>query len=129
MQALRTRETALLTSDAASVVNPYVLLAAAIFSELVGTTALKLSEGFTRPLPSVGVMVGYGVAFYLVSLVLEDLPVGVVYGTWAAMGVVGVAAIGVVAFDEPVDPVGLVGLALIVAGVYCVNVLSGMAAH
>ena len=109
--------------------NPYVLLAAAILSELVGTTALKLSEGFTRPIPSMGVVVGYGAAFYLVSLVLEDLPVGVVYGTWAAMGVVGVAAIGAVVFDEPVDPVGLVGLALIVAGVYCVNVLSGMAAH
>jgi len=110
-------------------VNPYALLTAAILSELVGTTALKLSEGFTRPVPSVGVVLGYGVAFYLVILVLEDLPVGVVYGTWAAMGVVGVAAIGVLAFDEPVDPTGLVGLGLIVAGVYCVNVVSGMAAH
>jgi len=129
LQSLRTGETDLLVPFGPSTVNPYVLLAAAILSELVGTTALKLSEGFTRPIPSMGVVVGYGAAFYLVSLVLEDLPVGVVYGTWAAMGVVGVAAIGAVVFDEPVDPVGLVGLALIVAGVYCVNVLSGMAAH
>ena len=127
--SLRTDETAILEPGRPPLVNPYVLLAAAILSELVGTTALKLSEGFTRPVPSVGVVVGYGVAFYLVSLVLEDLPVGVVYGTWAAMGVVGVAAIGAVVFDEPVDPAGLLGLALIVAGVYCVNVLSGMAAH
>lgn len=109
--------------------NPYALLGAAIVSELAGTTALKLSEGFSRPLPSVGVVLGYGLAFYLVSLTLEDLPIGVVYGTWAALGVVGVAAIGVVAFDEPVDPMGVLALALIVAGVYCVNVVSAMAAH
>ena len=109
--------------------NPYVLLAGAIAAELFGTTALKLSAGFSKPVPSLGVVVGYGVAFYLVSLTLEDLPVGLVYGTWAALGVVGVAAIGVVVFDETVDPAGVVGLGLIVAGVYCVNVLSGMAAH
>ncbi|WP_435118311.1 DMT family transporter [Halolamina sp. C58] len=109
--------------------NPYVILAAAIVSELVGTTALKLSEGFSNPVPSIGVVVGYGLAFYLVSLTLEELPVGVVYGTWAALGIVGVAGIGVVVFDEPVDPVGAVGILLILGGVYCVNVLSEMAAH
>lgn len=109
--------------------NPYALLAAAIVSELVGTTALKLSDGFSNPVPSLGVLVGYGLAFYLVSLTLEELPIGVVYGTWAALGIVGVAAIGTVVFDEPVDPAGVVGIALILAGVYCVNVLSGMSAH
>ncbi|MFC6953512.1 DMT family transporter [Halorubellus litoreus] len=109
--------------------NPYVLLAAAIVSELVGTTALKLSDGFSNPVPSVGVVVGYGLAFYLVSLTLEDLPVGVVYGTWAALGIVGVAAIGVVVFDEALDVPGIVGLVLIVGGVYCVTVLSEMSAH
>ncbi|WP_424007546.1 DMT family transporter [Haloferax denitrificans] len=109
--------------------NPYVVLAGAIASELVGTTALKLSAGFSKPLPSLGVVVGYGLAFYLVSLTLEELPIGVVYGTWAALGIVGVAAIGVVVFDEPVDLTGVVGLLLILAGVYCVNVLSEMAAH
>ncbi|QGA82665.1 multidrug efflux SMR transporter [Halomicrobium sp. LC1Hm] len=109
--------------------HPYVLLGGAIVSELVGTTALKLSDGFSRPLPSLGVVVGYGVAFYLVSLTLEELPIGVVYGTWAALGIVGVAAIGVVVFDEPIDAVGIVGILLIVGGVYCVNVLSRMAAH
>lgn len=110
-------------------VNPYVLLGAAIASELVGTTALKLSEGFTRPLPSVGVVVGYGLAFYLVSLTLEDLPLGIVYGTWAALGIVGVAAIGVVVFGEQVDLPGAIGVLLIVVGVYCLNVVSEMSAH
>ncbi len=115
--------------SASEPVNPYALLGAAIVSELLGTTSLKLSEGFSRPVPSLGVVVGYGLAFYLVSLTLEDLPIGVVYGTWAALGIVGVAAIGVVAFDEPVDLTGVVGLLLILAGIYCVNVLSEMAAH
>ncbi len=110
-------------------VNPYALLGAAIASELLGTTSLKLSNGFSRPVPSLGVVVGYGLAFYLVSLTLEELPLGVVYGTWAALGIVGVAAIGVVVFDEPIDAVGLLGVLLIVAGVYCINVLSETAAH
>jgi len=109
--------------------NPYALLGVAIVSELLGTTALKLSDGFSRPLPSLGVLVGYGVAFYLVSLTLEDLPVGVVYGTWAALGIVGVAAIGVVVFGERVDLAGAVGICLILVGVYFVNVVSEMSAH
>ncbi len=98
-------------------------------SELVGTTALKLSDGFSNPIPSLGVVIGYGVAFYLVSLTLEELPIGVVYGTWAALGIVGVAAIGVVVFDEPLDLAGALGILLIIAGVYCVNILSKVSAH
>jgi len=109
--------------------NPYLLLASAIASELLGTTALKLSDGFSNPVPSLGVVVGYGLAFYLVSLTLEELPVGVVYGTWAALGIVGVAAIGVVVFDEPLDLAGVVGICLILGGVYCLNVLSVAATH
>ncbi|AFK21537.1 multidrug efflux SMR transporter (plasmid) [Haloferax mediterranei ATCC 33500] len=109
--------------------HPYVLLAGAIVSELLGTTSLKLSEGFSQPLPSLGVVIGYGAAFYLVSLTLEELPIGVVYGTWAALGIVGVAGIGIVVFDEPIDMAGVVGMLLIIVGVYCVNVLSGMSAH
>jgi small multidrug resistance pump len=110
-------------------VNPYLILVAAILAELFGTTALNLSEGFTEPLPSLGVLVGYGLSFYLVSLVLEDLPIGLVYGTWSAVGIVGIAAIGAVAFDEPVDLAGLLGITLIIAGVYVLNVISGMSAH
>jgi len=109
--------------------HPYALLAAAIVSELLGTTALKLSDGFSKPLPSIAVVVGYGVAFYLVSLTLEELPIGVVYGTWAALGIVGVAGIGVVLFDEPVDLAGVLGILCILVGVYAMNVVSEMAAH
>ncbi|MFD1633957.1 DMT family transporter [Haloplanus ruber] len=109
--------------------NPYVMLGMAILAEVIGTTALKLSQGFSRPLPSLGVLVGYGTAFYCLSFALEDLPVGVVYGTWAAIGIIAIAAIGVVAFGESVDVAGIVGLGLIVVGVYCLNVVSGMSAH
>ena len=109
--------------------NPYLILAAAIIAELFGTTALNLSSGFTRPGPSLGVLVGYGLSFYLLSLVLEELPIGLVYGTWSAVGIVGIAAIGVIAFDEPVDLAVLLGIALIIAGVYVLNVVSGMSAH
>jgi len=109
--------------------HPYVLLAGAIAAELGGTTALELSEGFSKPLPGMGAVVGYGVAFYLLSLTLEELPIGAVYATWAAVGIVGVATIGVLAFDEPLDAAGVVGLVLIVAGVYCVNVVSEVSAH
>ncbi|ELZ17082.1 quaternary ammonium compound-resistance protein [Natrinema thermotolerans DSM 11552] len=109
--------------------HPYVLLAGAILSELFGTTALKLSDGFSQPVPSIGVILGYGTAFYLLSLTLEELPMGVVYGTWAALGIVGAAGIGAVIFDEPVDLAGLLGIGLIIGGVYCVNVVSQMSAH
>ncbi|MCD2200974.1 SMR family transporter [Halobacterium sp. KA-4] len=109
--------------------NPYVLLAGAILSELMGTTALKLSDGFSQLGPSFGVVIGYGAAFYLLSLTLEELPIGVVYGTWAALGIVGVAAIGVVVFDEPIDLAGIIGILLIIGGVYCVNIVSQMSAH
>lgn len=88
--------------------HPYVLLVGAILSEVIGTTALKLSDEFSHLVPSLGVVVGYGVAFYLLSLTLDELPIGVVYATWAAVGIVGVAAVGVVVFDETLDLAGVV---------------------
>ncbi|ELY91616.1 DMT family transporter [Natrinema altunense] len=109
--------------------NPYVILSGAILSELFGTTALKLSDGFSRLLPSLGVIGGYGLAFYLLSLTLEELPVGIVYATWAALGIIGVAAIGVLAFDEHLDGAAVAGMGLILAGVYCLNILSDVSAH
>ncbi len=104
--------------------RPYLYLAAAIASEVAGTTALKLSAGFTRPGPAAAVLVGYGASFYLLSLVLEELPVGLVYATWAAVGIVATAVVGVVVFDETLDLAGVVGIALVVAGVVVLNVVS-----
>ncbi|SDZ91191.1 small multidrug resistance pump [Haloplanus vescus] len=109
--------------------TPYALLGLAIVAEVIGTTALKLSQGFSRPLPSIGVVVGYGVAFYALSLALEELPVGLVYATWAAIGIVAISVLGVVVFGEQVDVAGVVGIGLILVGVYVLNVVSGISAH
>jgi len=102
----------------------YLFLGLAILSEITGTAALKLSDGFTRPLPSVVVVVGYLGAFYLLSLTLESLPIGLVYATWSAVGIVGAALLGVVVFDEGIDAAAAIGMTLIVAGVAVLNLLS-----
>ncbi|PSQ10943.1 QacE family quaternary ammonium compound efflux SMR transporter [Halobacteriales archaeon QS_5_70_15] len=106
--------------------RPYLLLAGAMAAEVFGTSALNVSQGFTRPLPTVGVFVGYALSFYLLSLVLEEFPVGLVYATWSAVGIVGITLVGVVAFDEGVDVAGVLGIGPVVAGVYVLNVVSGM---
>lgn len=104
--------------------QPYLALALAIVSELAGTTALKYSDGFENPLPSAVVVVGYLGAFYLLSLSLRELDLGLVYATWAAVGIVGSVVAGVALFDESVDVAGLVGIGLVVAGVVVLNVFS-----
>jgi small multidrug resistance pump len=104
--------------------RPSVTLAAAIVAEVVGTTALKLSDGLSNAVPAVGVLLGYGASFYCLSLALEDLPIGLVYAVWSGVGVVGTALVGVAVFEERVDPAGALGMALIVAGVAALALLS-----
>ena len=96
---------------------PYVYLAFAIVSEVVATTALKASEEFTKPVPSIIVVVGYAISFYLLTLVLRSLPVGVTYAIWAGMGIFLIAVIGAVYYKEIPDLPAVVGMALIIAGV------------
>ncbi|PRY66867.1 small multidrug resistance pump [Vreelandella songnenensis] len=107
----------------------FVYLIMAIVAEVIATSALKASEGFTRPLPSVLVVVGYGVAFYLLSLVLRTLPVGIAYAIWAGLGIVLVTLMGVFAFGEKPDLPAVVGISLIVAGVVVLQVFSKMSVH
>lgn len=97
--------------------NAWLLLSAAIGSEVAATTALKASEGFTRLVPSVVVVVGYLASFGLLALVLRDLPVGIVYAVWSAVGTVGVALLGMVLFGETMEPAKALGIALVVGGV------------
>jgi small multidrug resistance pump len=104
--------------------RPYLALALAIAAEVAGTTALKLSDGFANLLPSLGVAVGYLASFYFLGVVLEELPVGLVYATWAAVGVVGTVGVGLVVFDESLDVAGVAGIVLVVAGVVVLNVFS-----
>lgn len=85
--------------------------------------------GFTRPLPSVVVVVGYGLAFYLLSLVLRTLPVGVAYAIWAGLGIVLVTLVGIVVFGEKPDLPAVIGISLIVAGVVMLQMFSKMNVH
>lgn len=107
----------------------FVFLTLAIIAEVMATSALKASMGFTRPLPSLLVVVGYGVAFYLLSLVLRTLPVGIAYAIWAGLGIVLVTLVGIVAFGEKPDLPAVIGISLIVAGVVTLQVFSKMNVH
>ena len=107
----------------------WVLLSIAIALETVGTTALKASAGFTRPWPSVLVVVAYGASFWLLAMVLKVIPVGVAYAIWSGAGICLIALIGWVAFGQRLDPPALAGLALIVAGIVVINLFSGSVRH
>ena len=107
----------------------YVYLAIAIVGEVVATSALKASESFTKPLPSLLVVVGGGVAFYFLSECLRSISVGVVYAMWSGLGIVLVTAAAAVFYKQVPDGWAILGMALIVAGVLVLNLLSESAAH
>ena len=94
-----------------------LLLSLAIVTEVAGTVALRYSEGFTRLLPSAAVVVGYGISFWLLALVLKELT----YAVWSAAGTALIAAFGMVAFGEPATALKLASLGLIIAGVIGLN--------
>lgn len=107
----------------------YVYLAIAIAAEVVATSALKASEGFSKPGPTLVVALGYGVAFYFLSLVLKSVPVGVAYAIWSGVGIVLIAAIGWLFMKQNLDAGAIAGIALIVAGVLVIQLFSKSAAH
>lgn len=106
-----------------------IILGAAIVCEVVATSALKASDGFTRPSPSAVTAVGYLVSFYLLSLALKTIPVGVAYAIWSGLGIVLIAAIGWLVFGQRLDAPALLGMALIIAGVAVMNLFSKTTAH
>lgn len=108
---------------------PWLYLGIAIVGEIVGTTALKASEGFSRLGPSLIVILGYAVAFYFLAQVLRTIPVGVAYAIWSGVGVAAITVIGVVLFGQRLDLAAIVGIGLIVAGVVVLNTLSGSVDH
>jgi small multidrug resistance pump len=109
--------------------NNWICLAIAILSETVATTALKASAGFTRAGPAVLVVIGYGLAFYCLSLTLRTIPLGVAYAVWSGVGIVLVTAAGWFLYGQKLDAAALAGIALILAGVLVMNLFSQTAGH
>ena len=101
---------------------PAILLTIAILAEVAGTVALKYADGFTNLGPSALVVAGYGLSFWMLALVLRDLPIGLSYAVWAAVGTALIAAIGIFAFGEPATTMKLLSLGLIIAGTVGLNV-------
>ncbi len=109
--------------------NGWIALGIAIAAEVVGTSALKASEGFTRLWPSALVVTGYAVAFYCLSLVLRTIPVGVAYAIWSGLGIVLITLVAYVLYGQKIDLAGLIGMGLIVAGVLVLNLFSKTSTH
>ena len=102
----------------------WTLLAVAIVAEVIGTSALKSAEGFTRLFPSLIVVFSYSVSFYLLSLCLRTIPVGVVYAVWSGVGIVLLALIGSIFFKQTLDTPAILGVSLILSGVLVINLFS-----
>jgi small multidrug resistance pump len=108
--------------------HPVLWLALAIGSEIIATVSLKLSDGFSKPIPSVVVVLGYGLSFYALSITLRSIPLGVVYAVWSGIGTAAIVLIGVFLFREMLDAVKVAGIGLIIIGVVMLNG-AGAAAH
>ena len=106
-----------------------VILFFAILSEVIGTTALKFSEGFSKPIPSVIVALGYGTSFYLLSIALKSMPIGVAYAIWSGVGLVLTVIAGMIIWKETLDWARVLGIVLILAGIVLINVFSKTTAH
>ncbi len=107
----------------------WLLLGLAILAEVIGTSAMKASEGFTRVAPSLITVVFYGIAFYLLSLTLRTIPVGIAYAVWSGVGIVLISLVAWALYGQKLDAAGMIGIGLIIAGVVVLNVFSKSSAH
>jgi small multidrug resistance pump len=107
----------------------WIFLLIAIISEVIATSALKSSTGFTRLLPSTIVVVGYSSAFYFLSLTLKSIPVGVAYAVWSGIGIVLISIVGLFFYHQKLDQPAIVGIVLIITGVIIINVFSKTVGH
>lgn len=109
--------------------NAYLFLLLAVLFEGLGSMSLQASQQFTRFWPSVGVVVGFGSAFYLFTIVLKYLPLGITYAIWSGLGICLTAFLGWAIFRQGVDLPALLGMALIITGIVVINVFSSTATH
>ena len=107
----------------------YLYLAFAIVSEVIGTSALKASNEFTKLIPSLIVLVGYSLAFYFMTLTLRTIPLGVTYAIWSGAGIVLVAVVGVVVYKETPDLPSMIGMGFIIMGIMIMHFFSKTVGH
>lgn len=107
----------------------YLLLLLAVICETFGTSCLQASRQFTQPLPSIGVFVGFGAAFWILGHVLKTLPLGITYALWSGIGIVLIAVSGWAIFGQKLDAAAMLGLSLIIAGILIINLFSASAHH
>ncbi|MFC3652189.1 DMT family transporter [Dyella humi] len=109
--------------------NAWGYLSLAILAEVIATSALKASSGFSQLVPSIVVIAGYGTAFYCLSLALRSVPLGIAYAIWSGAGTALIALIGAVLYKQKLDPAAILGIGLIVAGVLVLNIFSKSSTH
>lgn len=107
----------------------WLFLCVAIAAEVVATSSLKASLGFTKLWPSVLVVLGYAIAFYFLSLTLKAIPVGIAYVIWAGLGIVLISTVDWLIFGQKLDLASIIGMVLIVAGVLIINIFSKVSVH
>lgn len=107
----------------------YLYLAIAIIAEVIATSALQASQGFSKIAPSILVVAGYAVSFYCLSLVLKSIPVGIAYAIWSGMGIVLITLVGIAVFKQIPDWPAILGMVLIVSGVAIIQLFSKATVH
>ena len=105
----------------------YAYLLIAILSEVLATSMLKASDGFTKLIPSIVTFIGYSVSFYFLSMVLKYIPIGISYAIWSGLGIVLISIVGLLAFKQELDLPGIFGMVLIISGVIVIHLFSGSA--
>jgi len=107
----------------------YIYLAFAIISEVIATTALKASDEFTKLIPSIIVFIGYSIAFYLMTLSLRTIPIGITYAIWSGVGIVLVTILGIFLYDEIPDLPAIIGIGFIIVGIIIMHAFSTTIEH
>ena len=107
----------------------YLYLSISIIAEVIGTSALKASEEFTNPVPSIIVIVSYAVAFYSLTFVLRTIPVGVAYAIWSGVGIALISVVGFFLYRQSLDLPAIIGIGLIIGGVAVINLYSRSVLH
>ncbi|WP_404438334.1 DMT family transporter [Stutzerimonas chloritidismutans] len=107
----------------------YIYLAIAITAEVIATTSMKALDGFSRPLPLLLVVVGYSISFWMLSLVVKTIPVGIAYAIWAGLGIVLVSVAAALIYQQKLDLPAVLGMALIVGGVVVIQLFSSSTVH